>query len=43
MKLRRFTSAGVEMARQYLAAVKESNDVENVTPTAPHGSLAIDP
>ena len=31
MKLRRFTSAGVEMARQYLAAVKESNDVENVT------------
>ena len=27
----RFTSAGVEMARQYLAAVKESNDVENVT------------
>ena len=25
MKLRRFTSAGVEMARQYLAAVKESN------------------
>ena len=32
MKLRRFTSAGVEMARQYLAAVKESGDVENVTP-----------
>ena len=31
MKLRRFTSAGVEMARQYLAAVKESGDVENVT------------
>ena len=31
MKLRRFTSAGVEMARQYLAAVKESNGVENVT------------
>jgi len=31
MKLRRFTSAGVEMARQFLAAVKESNDVENVT------------
>ena len=31
MKLRRFTSAGVEMARQYLAAVKESNDVEKVT------------
>ena len=24
MKLRRFTSAGVEMARQYLAAIKES-------------------
>ena len=31
MKLRRFTSAGVEMARQYLAAVKESDDVENAT------------
>ena len=31
MTLRRFASAGVEMARQYLAAVKESNDVENVT------------
>ena len=31
MKLRRFTSAGVEMARQHLVAVKESNDVENVT------------
>ena len=31
MKLRRFTSAGVEMARQYLAAVKESGDVDNVT------------
>ena len=31
MKLRRFTSAGVEMARQYLAAVKASGDVENVT------------
>ena len=31
MKLRRFKSAGVEMARQYLAAVKESNDVDNVT------------
>ena len=31
MKLRRFTSAGVEMARQYLAAVKESNDVDAVT------------
>ena len=31
MKLRCFTDAGVEMARQYLAAVKESNDVDNVT------------
>ena len=31
MKLRRFTSAGVEMAKQYLAAVKESGDVENVS------------
>ena len=31
MKMRRFTSVGVEMARQYLAAVKESNDVDNVT------------
>ena len=31
MKLRRFTSAGVEMARQYLAAVKESGGLEDVT------------
>jgi hypothetical protein len=31
MKLRRFTSAGVEMARQYLAAVKEANNVDAVT------------
>ena len=31
MTPRRFTSAGVEMARQYLAAVKESGDVDNVT------------
>jgi hypothetical protein len=28
--------AKVEMAWQDLAAVKESNDVENMTPTAPH-------
>ncbi len=31
MKMRRFNSTGIEMARQYLAAVKESNDVDNVT------------
>ena len=31
MKLRRFTDAGVAKARAFLAAVKESNDVENVT------------
>ncbi len=31
MTLRRFTSAGVEMARQYLAAVKEENNVDTVT------------
>ena len=31
MKMRRFTSAGLEMAKQYLEAVKESVDVENVT------------
>ena len=30
MKLRRSTSTGVEIARQYLAAVKESNDVDVV-------------
>ena len=31
MKLRRFTDAGVAKTRAFLAAVKESNDVENVT------------
>lgn len=31
MKMRRFNSTGIEMARQYLAAVKESNDVDSVT------------
>ena len=31
VKLRRFTDAGVAKTRAYLAAVKESNDVENVT------------
>ena len=31
MKLRRFTSAGVEMARQFLAAVEEANNVDAVT------------
>ena len=31
MKLRRFTDAGVAKTRAYLAAVKESGDVENVT------------
>ena len=31
MKLRRFTDAGVAKTREFLAAVKESNDVENVT------------
>ena len=31
MKLRRFTDAGVAKTRAYLAVVKESNDVENVT------------
>ncbi len=36
MKLRRFTSAGVEMTRQYLAAVKESNNMANMTPTSGH-------
>ena len=30
MKLRRFTDAGVAKAREFLAAVKESGDVENV-------------
>ncbi len=34
--------AKVEMARQDLAAVKDSNNVESMTPTAPHGSLATD-
>lgn len=28
MKLRRFTSAGGEMARQFLAAVKEASSVD---------------
>ena len=31
MKLRRFTDAGVAKTREFLAAVKESNDEENVT------------
>ena len=31
MKLRRFTDAGVAKTRAFLAAVKESNYVENVT------------
>ena len=31
MKLRRFTDKGVAKTRAYLAAVKESNDVDNVT------------
>lgn len=31
MKLRRFTSAGIAKTREFLAAVKESNGVENVT------------
>ena len=41
MKLRRFTSAGVEMVRQYLAAVKESGDVENVCPIGIHAARHI--
>ena len=31
MKLRRFTDAGVAKTRAFLAAVKESNDVDAVT------------
>lgn len=31
MKLRRFTDAGVAKAREFLAAVKEANNVDNVT------------
>jgi hypothetical protein len=31
MKLRRFTDAGVAKTRAFLAAVKESNDVDTVT------------
>ena len=31
MKLRRFTDVGVEKTREFLAAVKESNDVDSVT------------
>ena len=31
MKLRRFTDAGVAKTRAFLAAVKESNDVDNIT------------
>ena len=31
MKLRRFTDAGVAKTRAFLAAVKEANNVDNVT------------
>jgi hypothetical protein len=31
MKFRRFTDAGIAKTRAFLAAVKESNDVDTVT------------